>query len=113
MPGSVKVTVVKALDRKSYDPCVWRLFGLMKHRGMNPQQLSDIAGLGYKTVVSWLYKKRSPTLTNFRAAANALGYEIVLVPIDTVDRYHGPQDIEIKVKAPLPPVAPALEKTHG
>lgn len=98
MSGSFTLTVVKVPDKKSYDPAVWRLFGLMRLKGMNPQEVSDRSGVGLKTLLSWLYRKRTPTLTNFRAAANAIGYEIVLVPIEDVDRYHGPQTVKIKKK---------------
>jgi DNA-binding phage protein len=68
----------------------------MRHKGMTPHTVSEKSGVGYKTLVSWLYKKRTPTLTNFRAAANAVGYELVLVPIDEVDRYTGPTVVDIK-----------------
>lgn len=98
MGEPVKVTVVKMPDKKSYDPCVWRLFGLMKLRNRSLANLSEESGVARKTLMSWLYKRRSPTLTNFRAAANALGYEIVLVPLDSVDRYHGPPEISITKK---------------
>lgn len=94
--GEPVVKVVKGLDKKSYDPCVWRLFGLMQHKGLTMAQLSETSGVASKTLKSWLYKLRSPTLTNFRAAANAMGYEIVLVPLGSVDRHYGPSHVEFK-----------------
>jgi transcriptional regulator with XRE-family HTH domain len=97
MPG-INVKVVKVPPRVSYDPCVWRLFSLMKHQDVSPHDVAEKSGVAYKTLVSWLYKKRSPTLTNFRAAANALGYEIVLVPLESADRYYGPSEIVVKHK---------------
>lgn len=96
--GGTTIRTVKVPDKKSYDPCVWRLFGLLQHRGISISQLAEKSGVAKKTLFSWLYKQRSPQLINFRAAANALGYELVLVPIDTVDRYYGPPGIEIGPK---------------
>lgn len=98
MSGQVNVTVVKGLEKQSHDPCVWRLFGLMRHRNISLEALANKSGVARKTLVSWLYKRRSPNLRNFRAAANAIGYEIVLVPLGSVERYHGPIEINFTKK---------------
>lgn len=91
-----KLNIIKIPSRRSFDPVVWRFFSILKGRGLSIRDLSEISGVGYKTIGSWSSKKRSPTLINFRAAANALGYELVLLPQEEVDRYYGVDD-KIKI----------------
>ena len=64
-------------------PTVRRLFEIMREREISAQTMEQMAGLGTNTVERW---KRycNPSIVNLEACFNALGYQLVAVPIEAV-----------------------------
>lgn len=65
-------------------PKVRRLFQLMNESKTMIVDVSRRSGLHGQAISNWRYN-RNPTLPNFEAALNALGYELVIQPRRALD----------------------------
>lgn len=63
-------------------PMVRWLFTEIARQQLTYDELSRVAGVAENTISNWR-RYRNPTLTNFEACANALGFDIVVVPRPT------------------------------
>lgn len=66
-------------------PCVRGFFTEANEQRATRRQISQRVSLGTATLTSWR-TKCMPTLDNFDAALNALGFELAIVPIGTRDQ---------------------------
>ena len=83
------------------------------------KEVSEKSGLPYWTIVSWYRGRSVPTLSNFRAVLNALGFDLSIVPILPQDT--SPSSLEQSAalsagrQSPLPEasvLSPAPEGSH-
>ena len=63
----------------SLHPLMKQLFVARKQKGISYHELSLTIGLDLDTFYRWFRNKRMPKLDNFIAAADALGFDVVLV----------------------------------
>ena len=67
-------------EQKSYPhahPLVRQFFEIAHRQGKSLQRIADVAGLSRASLHYWGVRGH-PSIGNFEAAANVLGYEIVL-----------------------------------
>ena len=60
------------------DPLVRRLFQLLNSQRTGLSEVDEKSGVNRRTISSWRYYT-CPTLGNFKAALNAIGYDLVIV----------------------------------
>lgn len=61
-------------------PLVRQLYEQANHQGALLSEIAARAGIAHATVKGW--RRKSPQLVTFEAAANVLGYRLKLVAID-------------------------------
>ena len=59
---------------------VHELFAIMLRQHMTMKDMSARAGLDYVSVGKWKYL-HTPTIANFDAALNVLGYRLAIIPV--------------------------------
>jgi transcriptional regulator with XRE-family HTH domain len=57
---------------------VRELFEIMNHQQIRVLDIADQSGVNTNTIYTWR-RSRVPSITNFEAVANALGYKLCLV----------------------------------
>ena len=63
---------------KHAHPLVRQLFEIMNRERVTISGVSNLSGLASASISQWRYA-RNPTIVNFEAALNALGYELRIV----------------------------------
>ena len=69
----------KSLPASGLDPLVQEFARI--RGGHSYTWLEERSGVGDSTISNWLKLGRSPTLCNFRAVLNVLGYDLAIVPL--------------------------------
>lgn len=57
-------------------------FQIMDASGRSAQEIAEASGAHKVTLSYWRHGQRSPSLIQFEATCNAMGYRLELVPID-------------------------------
>lgn len=66
------------------NPLVKRLFKILRKREMSVSELGYISGLSFRTINEWK-SRNTPSLNNFEACLNALGYRLKIEKIPNND----------------------------
>jgi len=62
------------------DPLVWGLHSLLIKREIPCAYCARKSGISLPTLYKWFKGRNVPTISNFQAALNAIGYELVIAP---------------------------------
>lgn len=67
---------------KTASPVTRDLMAILDETGLSARRLSKSLGISNVALSNWRHGRRSPRLIEFEVAAEAVGYRLVLVPIE-------------------------------
>jgi|GEM_PF-2366711 len=70
---------IKLENWSSSDPAVRALMAETKRRDMSITGMASLAGIHHRTPYAW--RRKDPGISNLRAALNAVGLDLAVVPL--------------------------------
>lgn len=78
----VRVPPCAKKPARTASPIIRQLFDRIDDAGVPGRELQRRSGVHHVTLSKWKHGTNAPRLTDFEAVAQAMGFSVVLVPLD-------------------------------